>query len=73
MRCLSEETVIVRQVHLEAFEVEIDPEPSVVVDNELDQWGTTVRILPTDTVLESYSDGAPTDEIIEVIHFRQRR
>jgi hypothetical protein len=73
MRCTTEELPRVRPIPLEAFEVEVDEEPSMVIDHELDQWGTTIRILPSDTILEHYSDGAPTDEIVEVINFRQRR
>ena len=72
MRCSTDETVLVRQIPIEAFEVEVQEEASGVADSELDQGGTTVRILTADTVLENYSDGAPDEEIVEVLHFRQQ-
>ena len=73
MRGRTEETVLVRQIPFESFEMDVHEEPSsMMADADPDQCATTVRILPADTVLENYSDGAPNEEIIEVLHFRQQ-
>jgi hypothetical protein len=55
------------------FAIEQVDEPSVIVDPGLDDWGTTVRILATDTelIVEPISDGAPEALIHDCLYYRR--